>query len=108
MNDGSEVMDYNDGMQTYVAGANSQNTIMSQQQTGTIRQNPRKNKTIKDRKHQQNTIRSVIHDGDEMEEGEEVDIGTCRTILVENFNAEVQKNAMGQEEEPDFMKYIKN
>ncbi len=41
-------------------------------------------------------------------EGEDVDIGTCRTILVENFNAEVLKDANGYEEEPDFMKYIKN
>lgn len=40
-----------------------------------------------------------------MEEGEEVDIGTYRTILVENFSAEAKKEA---QEEPDFMKYIKN
>lgn len=39
-----------------------------------------------------------------MEEGEEVDIGTCRTILVENMQVE----SKGQDDEPDFMKYIKN
>jgi len=39
--------------------------------------------------------------------GEEVDIGTCRTILVEKFQ-EAKAAAASKDEEPDFMKYIKN
>ena len=37
--------------------------------------------------------------------GEEVDIGTCNTILVEKYEEAKAKFA---DEEPDFMKYIKN
>ena len=61
--DGSEVNDFNDGVQTYV---NNQSTINQ----GTIRQNPQK------KKQAAGSLHSL--------EGEEVDIGTCRTILVEN------------------------
>jgi hypothetical protein len=42
-----------------------------------------------------------------VEEGEEVDIGACNTILVERTDENGQAVKL-PEEEPDFMKYIKN
>ena len=88
--EGSESNDFgNEGMQTFVAV----NTVRSVQ-PGTIRQNPKR------RQPKNVTIKSGLA-RQESEEGEEVDIGSSRTILIENPDEK-------QQEEPDFMKYIKN